>query len=61
MEAAIQAVQTEQAPRWRVVVGSKVVEASDVDDAFTQADYAFMDGACRVVIELVKGERGSKT
>jgi len=58
MEAVIEMNQTEQAPRWRVVTGNKVVEASDVDDAFMQADLAFMDGAVRVVIEIIKGERG---
>jgi hypothetical protein len=58
MEASIEMIQTERAPRWRVVAGSKVVEASDVDDAFMQADLAFLEGAVRVVIEVIKGERG---
>lgn len=42
--------------KWRVESEGKVWEAEDCDDAFMQADFAFMDGASRVVI--VKGERG---
>lgn len=60
MEPAIQQIDVESCPVWRVVSGSKVIEAADMDDAFMQADFAFMDGASRVVIECIKGKHGGK-
>ena len=40
--------------KWRVVVGGKTVEVEDCDDAFMEADCAFMDGASKVVIEVIR-------
>jgi len=59
MEAAIQMVESDPFPRFRIVAGTKVVEVEDIDDAFMEMDFALMRGASRVVIEVIKGARAS--